>query len=71
MPDLESRRGGRPTRKARADRAYTLVLATSGLLVLTIVLFVLAVLGIVGSGAVVVAGILTAGSGLLLRRTMR
>lgn len=71
MTDLEPRRRGGLSRKARADRAYSLVLATSGLLVLTIVLLVLAVLGIVSGGPVVVAGILTAGGGVLLRRTLR
>jgi len=70
MSDLEPRRSSGLSRKARADRAYTLVLATSGLLVLTIVLFVLAVLGIVGGGLAVVAGALTAGSGIALRRTL-
>jgi len=71
MTDLEPRRRDGLTRKARADRAYALVLATSGLLVLTIVLFVLALLTNLGGGPVVVAGILTAGGGVMLRRTLR
>jgi hypothetical protein len=71
MPDLEPRRGSGPSRKSRADRAYTLVVATSGLLILTIVLFVLALLGPLGAGPVVIAGILTAAGGILLRRTLR
>ncbi len=71
MSDLEPRRRSGLSRKARADRAYTLVLATSGLLILTIVLFVLAVLGIVGGGLAVAAGAVTAGSGMALRRTLK
>jgi hypothetical protein len=71
MPDLEPRRRSGMSRKVRADRAYTLVVATSGLLILTVVLFVLAVLGILGGGPAVIAGILTAASGIMLRRTLR
>ena len=70
MSDLEPRRPSGLSRKARADRAYTLVKVTGGLLVATVVLLVLAILGIVGGGWVVVAGALTAGSGLVLRRTL-
>jgi hypothetical protein len=71
MPDLEPRRRSGMSRKARADRAYTLVVATSGLLILTVVLFVLALLGILGGGPAVIAGILTAAAGIMLRRTLR
>jgi hypothetical protein len=71
MSDLEPRRRAQPPRRARADRAYTLVKVTSGLLVLTIVLFVLAVLGIVGGGFAVAAGALTVGAGIALRRTLK
>jgi hypothetical protein len=71
MSDIEPRRRGGPSRQARADRAYTLVKVTSGLLVLTIVLFVLAVLGIVGAGLPVAAGAITVGSGVALRRSLR
>jgi hypothetical protein len=70
MSDLEPRRRSSLSRRERESRAYTLVLTTSGLLVLTIVLFVLAVLGVVGGGLAIVAGILTAGSGFMLRRTL-
>jgi hypothetical protein len=69
MSDLERRRGGL-NRSQRADRAYTLVKVTSGLLIATIVLFVLAVLGILGGGWAVAAGALTVGSGVALRRTL-
>jgi hypothetical protein len=71
MSDLEPRRrSGPPSRKAREQRAYTLVLATGGLAVLTVVLVVLAIAGVVGFGAAVVAGLLTAGGAVLLRRTL-
>jgi hypothetical protein len=53
MSDLEPRRRGGLSRKAREDRAYTLVLATGGLALLTVVLVVLAVLGVVSLGAAV------------------
>jgi hypothetical protein len=71
MSDLEPRRRGGTSRRERADRAYTLVKVTSGLLVLTILLFVLAVLGIVGGGWAVAAGALTVGGGVALRRTLK
>ena len=71
MSDLEPRRRGGLSRNARADRAYTLVKVASGLLIATIVLFVLAVLGIVGGGWAVAAGALTVGAGIALRRTLK
>jgi hypothetical protein len=69
MSDLEPRRRSAPSRKAREQRAYTLVLATGGLVVLTVVLVILAVVGVMGLGPAIVAGLLAAGGGLLLRRT--
>jgi hypothetical protein len=71
VSDLEPRKRNRPSRQGRADRAYTLVKVTSGLLLLTIVLFVLAVVGIVGGGWAVAAGALTVGAGIALRRTLK
>jgi hypothetical protein len=71
MSDLEPRRRGGLSRNARAGRAYTLVKVTSGLLVLTIVLFVLAVANVLGGGWAVAAGALTVGAGVALRRTLR
>jgi hypothetical protein len=70
MSDLEPRRRGGLSRKDRADRAYTLVKVASGLLLATIVLIVLAVLGIVGGGWAVATGALTVGAGVALRRTL-
>jgi hypothetical protein len=71
MSQLEPRRRGGLSRNARADRAYTMVKVASGLLIATIVLFVLAILGIVGGGWAVAAGALTAGAGIALRRTLK
>jgi hypothetical protein len=70
MSELEPRRRGGISRQARADRAYTLVKVASGLLIATIVLIVLAVLGIVGGGWAVATGALTVAAGLMLRRTL-
>jgi uncharacterized membrane protein YphA (DoxX/SURF4 family) len=71
MSELQPRRGSGPSRRARADRAYTLVKVTGGLLAATIALIVLAVLGVVGGGLAVIAGLLTAVSAVVLRRTVR
>ena len=70
MSDLEPRRRSGVSRKSRESRAYTLVLATGGLAVLTLVLIVLAIAGVVGLGPAIVTGLLAAGGGLLLRRTL-
>jgi hypothetical protein len=70
MSNLEPRRRSAPSRKQREGRAYKLVLATSGLLILTIVLVILAIAGVVGGGVAFVAALLTAGSGWMLRRTI-
>jgi hypothetical protein len=70
MSDLERRRSSGLSRKQREQRAYTLTLATGGLAVLTIALVVLAVVGVTGFGLAIVAALLTAGSGFLLRRTL-
>jgi hypothetical protein len=70
MSDLERRRSSGLSRKQREQRAYTLTLATGGLAVLTIALVVLAVVGVTGFGLAIVAAMLTAGSGFLLRRTL-
>ncbi|WP_210491198.1 hypothetical protein [Patulibacter sp. SYSU D01012] len=70
MSDLQRRSGSRMTRKQREARAYRLTLATGGLAVVFVVTLVLAVVGIVGFGAPVVAAILAGVSGWLLRGTL-
>jgi hypothetical protein len=71
MSDLEPRRRSSGlSRKQREQRAYTLTLATGGLAVLTLVLVVLAVLGITNFGLAILTALLAVGSGFLLRRTL-
>ena len=70
MSDLEPRRRSSLSRKERAGRAYSLVLATGGFAVLTIVLVVLAIVTSLGLGPAFVAALLTGGSGVMLRRTL-
>ena len=70
MSDLEPRRGGGISRRQREQRAYTLVLATGGLALATIVLVILAVLGVTGLGPAVITALLAGGGALLLKRTL-
>jgi hypothetical protein len=72
MSDLEPRRrsGSGLSSKAREKRAYTLTLATGGLAVLTLVLIVLAIAGVTNFGLAILAALLAAVSGFLLRRTL-
>ena len=70
MSDLQPRGSSGLDRRSRADRAYKLVLATSGLTIVSIVLFVLAVFGVGVAGYAVVAAVLAAASGFMLRRTL-
>jgi hypothetical protein len=70
MSDLEPRRRSSLSRRERAGRAYTLVLATGGFAVLTIVLVLLAVFTSLGLGPAVITALLTVGSGLMVRRTL-
>ena len=70
MPDIEPRRRSGTPRRARESRAYTLVLATGGLALLTLVLIVLAIAGVVGLGPAIVTALLTVGAGFMLRRTI-
>jgi hypothetical protein len=71
MSDLEPRRRAGMSRREREQRAYTLVLATGGLAVLTIVLVILAVVGAVGFGWALLAALLSIAAGYLVRRTTR
>jgi hypothetical protein len=71
MSDLEPRRGSRLTRRQREQRAYRLVVATGALTVASITAFVLAIVGVVDGGLVVLLAILAVVAGLLLRRTLR
>ena len=70
MANLERRGGSRPTRSQRAQRAYQLTLATGGLAVAGVVLFVLGLVGIGSAFLGVVVLALAALCFFLLRRTM-
>lgn len=70
MSDLTPSSGRRMTRSQREARAYRLTLATGAGAVATTVLLVLSIVGGVGFGLVLLAAIVTAVAGFLLRRTM-
>ena len=67
---MEPRRSSRLSRSQRQKRAYQLTLATGGLAVLTVVLFLLAILTSVGAAPVIIAAVATAASGYALKRTL-
>jgi hypothetical protein len=71
MSDLERRGTSRPSRRAREQRAYRLVLATGGFTTLFVASLVLSILGIVSGSWVVLMAVLAVICGLLLRRTLR
>jgi hypothetical protein len=70
MSDLTPRRGGRVSRSQRESRAYTLVLATGGGAVASVVLLVLWVAGVTGFGLFFLVAALTAVAYFLMRRTL-
>jgi len=69
MSHPERRPGGLPRRK-REQRAYYLVLASGGLAVAAVVVFVLAIVGIASFGLFILLAVLAAVAGFLLRRTL-
>lgn len=70
MADLERSRGRPLSRAQRTDRAYKLTLATGGLGLVAAVGIVLAIVGVVGWGLPILALVLAAVCGLLLRRSL-
>jgi hypothetical protein len=70
MSNLAKRPGDRTTRRQREQRAYGLVLATSGLSVVAVVGLLLAVVGVVGFGLPVLVAIAAGVCGLVLRRSL-
>jgi Na+/H+ antiporter NhaB len=70
MSDLARRPNSRPSRRVRQQRAYSLVLATSGLGVIAVVGLLLAVVGVIGFGIPVLAGIAAVACGVILRRML-
>jgi hypothetical protein len=71
MSDLERRSSGPPSRRAREQRAYNLVMAGGILGVVFVVGTILAILGIIGATIPVLAAILAVICFLLFRRTVR
>ena len=70
MGDLSPRSGGRLSRRTREQRAYRLVVAGSVAGGVAVVGVVLAIVGIVGFGLPVLAGIVAAICAFLFRRTV-
>jgi hypothetical protein len=70
VSDLTRSPGGPPSRRAREQRAYRLVLAGGAAGAVAVVTFVLAVVGVLGFGIPVLAVIVALVCGLLFRRTV-
>ncbi len=70
MSDLTRRPKSHTPRRVREQRAYALILATSGLSVLAVVGVVLAVIGVLGYGTPLLAVVAAVACGLVLRRTV-
>ena len=70
MNELDRPGRSRLSRRTREDRAYRLVLATGGLGTLAVVGFALAIFGVVGWGIPIVAAVVAAVCGFLLRRAV-
>ena len=65
--------GRLPERRSRAElekRAYRLTLATGGAGLATVVVLILAVVGVTSFGTAFVLALLTGGLGFLLKRTL-
>jgi hypothetical protein len=67
MSELD-RRGSRPPRRAREQRAYRLVVATAVSGGVAVVGFVLAIAGVVGAGIPFLALVIAVVCGLMFRR---
>ena len=70
MSDLARRPKSHTPRRVRQQRAYSLVLATSGLGVVAVVGLLLAIVGVIGFGIPVLAGIAAVACGVVLRRML-
>jgi uncharacterized membrane protein len=68
---IEPRGSSRPSRKAKEERAYRLVLATGGLGLVAVVGALLAIVGIIGWSIPVIAAILAVVCVILFRRSVR
>lgn len=70
MSDLTPRRGSGLNRSERERRAYRLTLATGGAGLATIVVLILALVGVTSFGSAFVLALLTAGLGYGVKRTL-
>jgi hypothetical protein len=70
MTDLSPRPNRTPSRRAREERAYKLVLAGGAAAVVAVVTFVLAIVGVMGFGIPVLAALVAVMCGWLFRRTV-
>jgi hypothetical protein len=70
MSDLSPRPSGGLSRRQREDRAYKLTLGTGAGALLTVVAVVLAVLGVIDLGVVLLLALVTGGLGYGLKRTL-
>jgi fatty acid desaturase len=70
MSDLAPRSGGPPSRRSREQRAYRLVMTGGAAAAVAVVGTVLAIVGVVGWWLPVLAVIVAAICGLILRRTV-
>jgi hydrogenase-4 membrane subunit HyfE len=70
MNDLARSPGGPPSRRAREQRAYRLVLAGGGAAVVAVVGLLLAALDVIGFGIPIIALIVAVVCWLLFRRTV-
>ena len=71
MSDIERRRGSRPTRKQREERAYRLVLATGTFTLIGAAGILLAMLTAFSWGWPILSLVIAAICFMLLRRTVR
>lgn len=71
MSDIEPRSGRGLSRRQREQRAFLLVLASSGLALAAVVVFVLWIAGVTSFGLFLLLAVLAALAGFVLRRTLR
>jgi hypothetical protein len=70
MSDITPRPNRTPSRRAREDRAYKLVLAGGTAAVVFVVTFVLAIVGVMSYGIPILALLVAALCGWMFRRTV-
>ena len=70
MSDITPRPSNRPSRRQREQRAYQLSLATGASGLATVIVFVLAVVGITSFGLAFLLALLTGAFGYALKRTL-